>query len=977
VLLAGGIVALMLAEGIPGLGVPAVHLPEPTAPTAHGLSDPAVSATIAGLGPAAAPASSCARASRACPADATAAPRPAGSGGGWLNLSLSNAPTARYLPAFAYDAHDGYGLVFGGYTGSSVLSDTWAYQNGTWTQLTPSVSPAARYAPYAAYDPAENAVVMFGGYDYTNTTIYGDTWLFQNGSWSPLSLKVHPPAMWRGAMAYDARDGYVVLYGGSTSTTAVGSDGTWKFQNNTWTNITSQITGAPPALCRVTMSYDSADKEIVLFGGWTNGGSVSSETWVYSNSTWTELTPKTSPIGRVYDYQSDDPSAAGTLLFGGDNYATYEPYNDTWKFSNGTWTNVSGTSGSAPSVRAFGAMIYDPVGGYVVLYGGAGSGSTPSTYYADTYTYGLSALVFASATPPTTDVGVRTNISVVVLTTAKNLGFTYTGLPPGCASANQSYDLCRPTAAGTYSVVAYVNSTASKFSVRANTTLLVDPRPVITGLTFTPASVTAGVHTRMSVSAEYGTPYYSYSWPKLPPGCNGYNTSNLSCAPSAGGAFTVTAQVTDAVGGTATYSANLTVADRPARNGFRSVPSELDYGLTALLYANVTGGTAPFSYSWANLPVPCASLNESPLPCKPAELATIEISVTVSDRFGVAVTGTINLTVNPDMRLESNGISATAVDAGTRFTLYMNVTGGTTPYNYTFANAPPGCRLPDSDIATCAATGNGTFGIVESVTDGSGASLSVTDTIVVAADPVLVGITVGPPPSIDLGQAIHLSVTISGGTLPFAFTYTGLPAGCTGISQPSFSCTPTQSGHFPFTVTAKDLLDRSVSGTGTIGVAPTLRIGGFTATPASVTTGNPVVLDVSVVGGTGTSPYTYAYRNLPAGCTGSDAASLSCTPTSTGTFRVTVTVTDAVQGVSAASATLNVSAPPSSGGLSGAADDGIVGGVIVGIAVVALAIGLRRRRGGKARPPAARPKRPSRPAEPAPEELYGAPPPSG
>ena len=59
----------------------------------------------------------------------------------------------------AYDAADGYVLLFGG----SPQSDTWEFQAGVWTKLFPSRSPAPRSATSIVYDVADSSVLLFGG----------------------------------------------------------------------------------------------------------------------------------------------------------------------------------------------------------------------------------------------------------------------------------------------------------------------------------------------------------------------------------------------------------------------------------------------------------------------------------------------------------------------------------------------------------------------------------------------------------------------------------------------------------------------------------------------------------------------------------------------------------------------------------------------------------------------------------------------
>jgi len=67
----------------------------------------------------------------------------------------------------------------------------------------------------------------------------------------------------------------------------------------------------------------------------------------------------------------------------------------------------------------------------------------------------------------------------------------------------------------------------------------------------------------------------------------------------------------------------------------------------------------------------------------------------------------------------------------------------------------------------------------------------------------------------------------------------------------------------------------------------------FVASPSVLTESGSTTLSVAATGGT--TPYTYAYEGLPAGCTSSDTDSLVCSPTAVGTFTIFVTVSDAAE----------------------------------------------------------------------------------
>jgi YVTN family beta-propeller protein len=82
-------------------------------------------------------------------------------------------------------------------------------------------------------------------------------------------------------------------------------------------------------------------------------------------------------------------------------------------------------------------------------------------------------------------------------------------------------------------------------------------------------------------------------------------------------------------------------------------------------------------------------------------------------------------------------------------------------------------------------------------------------------------------------------------------------------------------------------------GQGTISViAQPIAIASFTASLDPTEVGVRTTLNVSASGGT--SPDIYSYTGLPEGCLSSDTASLTCTPTVSGTFTVRVFVNDSV-----------------------------------------------------------------------------------
>jgi hypothetical protein len=350
--------------------------------------------------------------------------------GAWTKLTPTTHPTARGAPAMTYDAKDGYVVLFGGIGAASVTqSDTWKFVGGVWTKLAVTPHPSARYGAAMDYNPAASQVDLFGGLN--GTTSLGDTWNFSGGHWTNLTATVGraPSPRFAAALAYSAKDGELVLFGGDAGTGYV-SD-TWTFSGTSWTKISTYIhpssrggamaadgpasgtvilfggslaTGstndtwtfhglvwarsfppAPAPRALGSMTYDEADGYVLLFGGGEpgpNGGLTdSSDTWKFAQGIWTELHPSSAPAPRYAAGMTYDQADDYVVLFGGTNASGVSYLNDTWSYLAGVWTHIVTSAG--PPARVDPAMTYDAAEGYVLMFGGLG----PLGNFNDTWAY--------------------------------------------------------------------------------------------------------------------------------------------------------------------------------------------------------------------------------------------------------------------------------------------------------------------------------------------------------------------------------------------------------------------------------------------------------------------------------------------------------------------------------------------------------------------------------------------------------------
>lgn len=140
--------------------------------------------------------------------------------------------------------------------------------------------------------------------------------------------------------------------------------------------------------------YDPASDRLVLFGG-SFAVSIQcnfptptfeSETWIYDGrcDQWRAITGP-NPGGRVRHMAALDSARGEMLVFGGRSRVggsgAYTLYDDLWAFdlATETWREVA-TTGPRPAARVNGALVYDPTGDRLVLFGG--NNATSGAFYA-------------------------------------------------------------------------------------------------------------------------------------------------------------------------------------------------------------------------------------------------------------------------------------------------------------------------------------------------------------------------------------------------------------------------------------------------------------------------------------------------------------------------------------------------------------------------------------------------------------------
>jgi hypothetical protein len=250
----------------------------------------------------------------------------------------------RQRHAVAFDSTRNVTVLFGGEDGlSGRRSDTWEWNGTTWTDVSPGGTagvnyPTTREDHAMAFDAVNGVVVLFGGDDGPSLS---DTWTWNGTTWSDLSPggiagTDYPDARSYHAMAFVTGKNAVTLFGGYTGTFL--RDDTWEWNGTAWTDVSPAGTSGtdfPAARRRHAQAYDSARGVMVLFGG-DDGAARLSDTWEWNGTSWgkpniTGTAGVDYPTGRNFHAMAFDSSRNTVVLFGG--YIGGAAFNsDTWEY---------------------------------------------------------------------------------------------------------------------------------------------------------------------------------------------------------------------------------------------------------------------------------------------------------------------------------------------------------------------------------------------------------------------------------------------------------------------------------------------------------------------------------------------------------------------------------------------------------------------------------------------------------------------
>jgi hypothetical protein len=277
-------------------------------------------------------------------------------------LRSTTGPSPRGEFGLAFDGRRGMTVLVGGAQNlgfNDVFRETWEWNGQSWT-LASTGGPTRRCDNAVGYDSTREVVVSFGGYD---GTFLRDTWEWNGQTWVQKS-STGPTARADSSMSFEQTDGVMILFGGLAGS-LIRQD-TWRWSGTDWTPLTPAT--IPPSRWIQRTAYDAARDEIVMFGG-RSGSQVLGDMWAWTGADWSQRTPPTLPPARYGNAVAYDSHRQAVVVFGGQtgfNFGT-GVLGDTWEWNGTDWSELAV---SGPSARSFVKMVYDQRRRKIVLFGG-------------------------------------------------------------------------------------------------------------------------------------------------------------------------------------------------------------------------------------------------------------------------------------------------------------------------------------------------------------------------------------------------------------------------------------------------------------------------------------------------------------------------------------------------------------------------------------------------------------------------------
>lgn len=364
--------------------------------------------------------------------------------------------------------------------------------------------------------------------------------------------------------------------------------------------------------------------------------------------------------------------------------------------------------------------------------------------------------------------------------------------------------------AGTYTVTI----TDANGCVFTASRIVTQPTLLTASITNTSVSCNGGSNGSATVTAAGGTPPYTYAW-------NGGGTSTTKTGLAAGN-NTVT--VTDANG--CTRTATTTITQPTVLNATTSGTNvTCNGGNNGTATVTPTGGTPPYTYAWSGGGTASTKSN----------LTAGTYTVTVTDANGCTVQKNRVITQPTALVATTTVLGNVFCNGGSNGSASASGSGGTPPYSYSWSGG--------GSLATKTGLSAGTFTVT--ITDNAGCTATSSGNI---TQPAAMALTMnGVNVVCNGGNNGSASVVVSGGAIPYSYSWTG--GGNTNIKSNVTAGT--------YTVTVTD--NNGCTNTGTQVITSPTAISAVLTDTNVACNGDSTGSSIANVSG-GVAPYSYLWN---------------------------------------------------------------------------------------------------------------------